>query len=361
MLYASLICSGIILLAAFLAARYAKNPVGVTLVCAAAVAFLPSCVFLAFPAVWYQSAILCGGTALVATLGYPRRAIPPIAVASFLIAYAILSVSIVEKQRGQERLRAEYPFESIEDRLPRSVPPSGPGDRDRLDRLELAIEKDASGYRRQRQLAFLHAETTNRFVDAAGFGVGRMVRVEPSERTLAGEPRDDAPPQADYLHPQLAEPAPGFARPDPVALGRLHDDGFLDFVNSAGFGYVKDRRHVAGFQSHGFSKVPGPADKWAVARLELVGLLRHDEPVVYVSSKLPRMDELKDSPTRPLDAFESESLAKLRGGADLYVGLGSESSRFVGAVRSTKQCVECHGGERGALLGAFSYRLRPAK
>ncbi|HVL12716.1 MAG TPA: hypothetical protein VM529_09130 [Gemmata sp.] len=31
-----------------------------------------------------------------------------------------------------------------------------------------------------------------------------------------------------------------------------------------------------------------------------------------------------------------------------------------GADRNTKHYVACHGGDRGALLGAFSYRLRPA-
>ena len=31
--------------------------------------------------------------------------------------------------------------------------------------------------------------------------------------------------------------------------------------------------------------------------------------------------------------------------------------RILGAIRAAKQCVDCHGGERGALLGAFSYTL----
>src|SRR5262249_33830556 len=135
----------------------------------------------------------------------------------------------------------------------------------------------------------------------------------------------------------------------------------LDFVNPGGFGYVKDRQHVAGFQSHGFSKVPAPAGQWKVASLELVGLVRHDEPVVYVSAKLPRMDELKDAPTRPPDAFETAALTALRGGADLHIGDGSDGARFVGAIRAVKQCTECHGCSRGDLLGAFTYRLRPVR
>ncbi len=34
---------------------------------------------------------------------------------------------------------------------------------------------------------------------------------------------------------------------------------------------------------------------------------------------------------------------------------------MLGAVRSAKQCVKCHGGSRGDLLGAFSYTLRAEK
>ena len=52
----------------------------------------------------------------------------------------------------------------------------------------------------------------------------------------------------------------------------------------------------------------------------------------------------------------SDGLATLRKGEDLYV----REDRMLGSIRSTKQCIACHGGERGVLLGAFSYTLRPA-
>jgi len=78
------------------------------------------------------------------------------------------------------------------------------------------------------------------------------------------------------------------------------------------------------------------------------------EPAVYVSDRLPAMEELKGVPTRPLDAFETEGLAGLRKGGNLYV----KGDRTLGAIRSTKQCLDCHGGNRGDLLGAFSYILR---
>ncbi|MBA4063335.1 MAG: hypothetical protein C0501_06405 [Isosphaera sp.] len=357
----SLALSGVLLLAAVLAARYAKHPVGTTIGWAAGVTFLPLCTLtIGLTAVWYQAAFLVAGLWVAAALGYSRRAVPPVAVGSFLVAYAILGVSLVGKEREYARLRAAYPFESMEARLPRPAPPSAPSDSARLERWEQEVGDNTWG--RHRHLATLHEDTTRRFVNSAGFGVARMARVEPTEETLDPGPRPDVPQESDYFNPGLAAgPQAGAGRPDPVALGKLHDAGFLDFVNPRGFGYVRDRRHVAGFQPHEFTRVPGPAERWAVARLELVGLLRHDDPVVYVSASLPRMDALRDAPTRPTDPFETAALAALRAGADLHVGDGPDTGRFVGAVRSTRQCLECHGGDRGALLGAFTYRLRPAR
>src|SRR5262249_5097490 len=121
---------------------------------------------------------------------------------------------------------------------------------------------------------------------------------------------------------------------------------------------VKDRRHVAGFQPHQFSRVPTTEERWEVRRLELVGLLLHEKPVVYVTEHLPRMDEVGAAPTRSLDSFETTALERLRHGEDLLSTEADGVMRMLGAVRSVKQCVKCHGGERGDLLGAFSYTLR---
>jgi hypothetical protein len=141
-------------------------------------------------------------------------------------------------------------------------------------------------------------------------------------------------------------------------LQDLHRDSLVDFVHPQGFGYVKDRRHVAGYQAHQFSRAPEPPPPWRLQTLDLVGLVVHEAPVAYVSAHLPRMDELREAPTRSLDAFESAGLASLRGGEDLVVREANGSLRMLGAIRSTKRCVECHGGERGDLLGCFSYTFR---
>src|SRR6185437_2554396 len=114
-------------------------------------------------------------------------------------------------------------------------------------------------------------------------------------------------------------------------------------------------------QPHQFSKQPAPVRRWSLKTLDLVGLVMHDEPVAYVSANLPRMDELRRAPTRPLDAFEAAGLESLRGGEDLFVRDTPDGQRrALGAIRSGKQCLSCHEGQRGELLGAFSYTLFPA-
>jgi hypothetical protein len=359
MLYASLVVSGLLVVAAISAARKSQYPALTTFGWAAAACFLPIMMMFVFPVIWLQSAILCVGLLVTSVRGCTREWLRPLAVGSAVVAYAVVGWLSYDEYRNKERdfdrLRADNPFESIEGRLPANVPPSTPGNQETIARLEGEIDWHRGT--RSYQLKQLHEQAVATFVNRPGFGATRMM----PEWYVSGTelaPLPDAP-QPDYFHP--AEPvAKEFRRPDAKALGNLHEAGYLDFVNPAGFGYVKDRRHVAGFQSHGFSKVPGPVEKWEVARLELVGLLMHEKPVVYQSQKLPRMDELKDAPTRPLDSFEETALASLRKGEDLHVS-EDDPARFLGAVRSTKQCVECHGGERGALLGAFSYRLRPVR
>jgi hypothetical protein len=139
----------------------------------------------------------------------------------------------------------------------------------------------------------------------------------------------------------------------------MHDRGVYDFLNPLSFGYVKDRQHVAGFQSHQFSQVPDAGKKWKLQALDLMGLVVHEKPVVYLSENLPRMDELRKAPMRELNAFESAGLKALRNGDDIFVReMPDHSVRMLGSLRAMKQCIDCHGGARGDLLGAFSYELR---
>jgi hypothetical protein len=100
-----------------------------------------------------------------------------------------------------------------------------------------------------------------------------------------------------------------------------------------------------------------PKERWLITRLELVSLLKHKEPAVYVSGELPRMEDLKKSKTRPPSEFEAKALKALRDGEDVVTEATTNHIRMVGALRASKQCLECHQVRRGDVLGAFSYDL----
>ncbi len=260
------------------------------------------------------------------------------------------------------RLRARYPYESLEARLPaspaaRAMPVSSQA-LDRLDQLEVRMGRS---YIRSHRLMMLHERSVEIFVRHYGFGVTRMVP-GPSAQNLALEGRDG---------PDILQPGPPAGPPrspgewlrlpatDEEPLARLHEFGIYDFAFPESFGYVKDRRHVAGFKPHRLSHVPETSPRgWQVRTLDLVGLLLNDEPRVYVSAHLPRMGALRGVPTRPLDKFEMVGLTAIKNGDDLLSVRDGDAIRMVGAIRSVKSCVTCHGGERGDLLGAFTYVLQ---
>ncbi len=214
---------------------------------------------------------------------------------------------------------------------------------------------------RTRSLECLHAGVVQQFIESPGFGVGRMMIHRPAPFRLERE-RQEAPPAIPQPSPPYSPadlaPAPLQVASEPDLLA-AHDDNTLDFLNPVDFGYIRDRDHVAGFRPHQFHDNPKAPECWRVNRLELVGILKHDEPVVYLSANFPRMDELREAPARPLDGFERESLAKLRRGEDLIVQETPQQMRMLGSIRALHQCLDCHGVQRGELLGAFSYQLSP--
>jgi hypothetical protein len=305
------------------------------------------------------------GVALVACFGLrlgPRHFVPLSGLAT-LVAFGIPGWFVWGSQQEYSRLRQRFPYESMEQRLP---PPGSTSHVDRLPELtdlRLTILEEQIGERkfsRAHYLKQLHEDTVGLFVNSPGFGVARLS--QPSEWNLTTGVREERslPQPGTPFKPSVS---PGDLEreardADEATVYDMHKASVLDFVHPEGFGFYKDRRHVAGFESHRFRSTPGASEPWKLQTVDLVGLLMHDEPVVYVSAHLPRMGELREAPTRPLGAFESVGLSALRRGDELFVRERAGGLQMLGAIRAAKQCTACHGCERGDLLGAFSYTLR---
>jgi hypothetical protein len=292
-------------------------------------------------------------------------------------AYVVIAVCFVAPELGEwSALEGRFPMESVADRLAYETQPSdlrqelaardhSQTNSDRLDGLEKRAESWQS-HQRTKSLERLHAGAVTQFINSQGFGVARMLRApRPStlrppdknwERLQRGmDPRDEQPPDlGDSVIHGTNESG------TKIALGQ-HEANVLNFANPYDFGYVRDRDHVAGFVTHEFVGEPAGFRLWKIEKVELVSMLKFDEPAVYISNELPKLKDLKDAKTRPLDSFESQALVALRHGEDLQVQSSPDSIRMLGAIRALKQCIKCHSVERGDLLGAFSYQLRPER
>ena len=182
----------------------------------------------------------------------------------------------------------------------------------------------------RREVAGLHRHAVGLFIEGPGFGIRRLT---PSYGDIVAARL----PASDETGPLLrAESPPG--RP-----------------TDAHFTFRQALEHPIG----------GPAVAqtnlfvvryWGIRTVQLVGLAKHPEPVVYDTASVPGMIGIGEIPTREPDAFEVRALRALRSGDDLAVeGFGS-GIRAMGAIYAGKQCLSCHD-RPGALLGAFSFTL----
>jgi hypothetical protein len=298
------------------------------------------------------------------------RSIMRLTLAGVLITCVITGWFVARQQQEFQRLRELYPFESMEERVPEPVvvgprQPLPGATEARLAKWESAANRYPAGWSRPEDLKMLHRKTVRLFINSPGFGVARAIDL-PSKYDLDGSMWDKGPIRQPVPRASpSAIPAGLTPAPLPVAdvkYGDLHLESVGQFAYPDQFGLVEDRRHVAGFLPHSFHHLPWQyEERIKVETIDLVGLLLNPEPVAYVSADLPRMDELRKAPTRPLDEFESAGLQQLRDGEDLVGAESGEYVRMLGAVRNAKHCATCHGGERGDLLGAFSYVVRRVK
>lgn len=278
------------------------------------------------------------------------------------VAFGVASMLSQSTLNEYGRLREKFPFESMKSRLPlpKAELHTAALPRPAAVRFkELENNLDDVRYYYAFLLKELHEDSVELFVNSPGFGVGRVFG--PTEgrlkENLRAAPSPLQPGQRLDLAWSPADQPPVLRPNDEASFHSLNQHGIENFVYPKGWGYFRDRAHVAGFQPHQFSEVP-PSNTWKIKTLDLVSLLLHDDPAVYVSDRLPQMDKVHDVPTRPLDTFESFGLESLKNGEELFLGGSAGELRMLGAVRSVKQCLGCHGGERGDLLGAFSYSLK---
>lgn len=298
----------------------------------------------------------------------------------------------VDKEAIVKRLREKYPYTSIADRLKyqaaktKDAPKLSPASQMRIDQADKQFDqtqkaKHAYVNGRSESLRLLHEAEVKDFIARPGAGFGRMRLPSSGPSFLPGNPPRDIPLVSnDKKRPNNESPvslpetnkqaaAARVFLPSQQSLLAFHQNGQLGFVSPNSVGYIKNRNQVAGFHSHGFVTAPQllthfdrpwyrkEKEMWAIHRLELVSLLKHDKPAVYVSKSLPNMKELKNVKTRDLASFEAHALKQLQQGKDVVTNATLNRIEMLGALRATKQCMQCHDVKRGALLGAFSYQM----
>lgn len=190
----------------------------------------------------------------------------------------------------------------------------------------------------------LHSEAYNRFIFQKGMGMSRMV---PMLNVVKREWK-----MPTWTSEELAKGQSEIAGAKDLSL--IHRSTLSFFANS-NVGSDKERNDAARADANTKKE-----HLWEIKSLDLVGLVMHETPTVYISEKLPQMKDLAHRPTREMDVFEMEGLEELMTGKDLYIRAKDGTIRVLGPVRAGKACLKCHTDAKdGDMLGAFSYTLRP--
>lgn len=252
----------------------------------------------------------------------------------------------------------------------------------RLEEFETAMDRDSRA-RVRRWLESVHQDRVDEFTAREGFGMSRMPiypsreLVAPAPLALAPVPESSSGDESSEAPLQVTLPETGSRKspgelnwPSRGLLATFHETERLDFLIANPSSLAPESPSVVGLPPHRFRKVPGfeqtganqphpepLGEKWLIRRLELVGLITHADPIVYVSENLPNMLELGAAETRALSPFERRAVDDMRRGEDLVYQATENRVRFIGSIRAARQCVDCHQTPRGQLLGAFSYEL----
>jgi hypothetical protein len=355
---------------------------------------------------WWNALFLTMAMILVRR-NWTRRTIVALGVGATLAGYAVAAAFFVPTYRERAQLREQYPIESLRDRLSYTHPASAATAVARpkvaassaaavtqVERIEdrLQRQKDDCYFESRRHsrpivrevrqqhevLSAAHASFVRDFVNANGFGPMRFSGIHIEDAFLVLPPAPPIPIPDVKSSPSSDSPgnrAPlRRERDDEIRapLQDLHLTSLIDFANQGGFGFSvvqsKDAERQldlwVGFQPHAFRKLPEavktpsqPGAVWRLKSLELVSLLTHETPRVYTSKNLPKMDELRQAPTRALNSFEATALQAIRKDEPVVFDRERDNLQMLGSLLAAEQCTNCHTAQRGDLLGAFSYRF----
>ena len=144
-------------------------------------------------------------------------------------------------------------------------------------------------------------------------------------------------------------------------LQRMHADYVEAFEVSEGFGESR----LTPMMRLRWNYDPLGASKLRIGDVQLIGIARHDPPVVY-SSIFQGFEHGENGPelggrhARQTDAGEARALLALAAGEQIVSTPESGGLRVIGPIRARSQCLGCHRDKQaGDLLGALSYRLEP--
>lgn len=235
--------------------------------------------------------------------------------------------------------------------------PQGSEPRGPIAQVKPALEgpaHTAPGEMLERALKRMHDEAVHRFLARPENGMRRMINLPVKEKS---EWKDSLwSPGELSLETKLEHRAD---------LARIHHESLRDFASPT----QKDEPMVkfrarplddGDLLQDEMKKLMKEKD-WDIKTLDLMGVVKHEHPVIYVSDKLPKMKELDKVPTRHLDFFEQAGLEELKKDDDQFIRSRDGTIRMLGAIRAKSECLSCHQGAEGTLLGAFSYTLRTAR
>lgn len=152
-----------------------------------------------------------------------------------------------------------------------------------------------------------------------------------------------------------------------IPLKDAHQRAVKTFVESKGFGRFRFRR--AGlWNAYSISY----NDRiYETETIRLIGLTPEFGERLFPFRYPPKKNDIPDVESRVLTTEESNAIKRLRAGEVEQVELPPENAtdldslqvpgsvRVLAPIISTKDCLKCHDGEVGEVLGAFDYFLDP--